>query len=243
MTLRTRFQTAVSLIYPARCLNCGGLVESDFGLCSACWRDTSFISGLVCHSCGVPVPGEDDGQIVRCDDCLQTPRNWQQGRAAIIYSGQGRRLVLALKHGDRTDLVRPASAWMGRAAADLLTNDPLIVPVPLHWTRLVRRRYNQSALLAQSLAAREGQDCCPDALIRSLQTPMLEGRSRDERMTILRDAVRPHPRMGCRMQGREVLLVDDVMTSGATLSACASACIVAGAASVNVVVLARVTAA
>ncbi|WP_114961962.1 ComF family protein [Tritonibacter mobilis] len=242
MTLRARIQTAVSLVYPARCLNCGGLVESDFGLCSACWRDTTFISGLVCDCCGVPLPGEADGQSVHCDECLSSPRDWEQGRAAILYGGQGRRLVLALKHGDRTDLARPASGWMARAARDLLSRRPLLVPVPLHWTRLLRRRYNQSALLVQALAAREGCECCPDALMRVSKTPMLEGRSRAERMTLLADAIRPNPRMRERLTGRQVLLVDDVMTSGATLSACARACIDSGADGVSVVVLARVTA-
>ncbi|KUP94864.1 ComF family protein [Tritonibacter horizontis] len=242
MTLRARIQTAVTLVYPARCLNCGGLVESDFGLCSACWRETEFISGLVCDRCGVPVAGEDDGQPVECDDCAMSQRDWSQGRAALVYGGQGRRLVLALKHGDRTDLAHPASAWMLRAAAALLEPAPLVVPVPLHWSRLLRRRYNQSALLAQALAARAGCDWVPDSLIRSVQTPMLEGRSRQERTDLLADAIRPHPRMGERMTGRDILLVDDVLTSGATLSACARACYAAGAKRVSVVVLARVTA-
>ncbi|OIQ33145.1 MAG: amidophosphoribosyltransferase [Alphaproteobacteria bacterium MedPE-SWcel] len=240
MTLRVRIQTAVSLVYPARCLNCGGLVDSDFGLCSACWRDTDFISGLVCDSCGIPVPGEDDGQHVECDECLAAPRVWSRGRAAIAYGGQGRRLVLALKHGDRTDLARPVSAWMARAAAPLLAQEPLLVPVPLHWSRLLRRRYNQSALLAQALAARTGCEWCPDALMRTEQTPMLEGRTRQERTTLLEHAIRPHSRMGYRLSGRRVLLIDDVLTSGATLSACTRACYAAGATEVNVVALARV---
>ncbi len=241
MTLRTRIQTAVALAYPARCLNCGGLVESDFGLCSTCWRETEFISGLVCDGCGAPVAGEDDGQRIACDACAQTPRDWSQGRAALVYAGQGRRLVLALKHGDRTDLARPLSAWMARAAAPLLTSAPVLVPVPLHWSRLLRRRYNQSALLAQALAARTGCDWVPDALVRAVQTPMLEGRTRAERMALLADAIRPHSRMGQRLAGRSVLLVDDVLTSGATLSACARACCRAGATRTSIVVLARVT--
>jgi predicted amidophosphoribosyltransferase len=241
MTLRARIQTAVSLVYPARCLNCGGLVESDFGLCGACWRDTTFISGLVCEGCGAPLPGEDDGQMVHCDACLRAPGEWNRGRAALVYTGQGRRLVLALKHGDRTDLVRPTSAWMVRAARVLLSPKPLLVPVPLHWTRLLHRRYNQSALLAQAIAAREECDCCPDALIRVAKTPMLEGYSRSERRALLSDAIRPNPRMASRLKGRRVLLVDDVMTSGSTLSACARACMDAGAKSTNVAVLARVT--
>ncbi len=243
MTLRARIQTAVSLVYPARCLNCGGLVDSDFGLCGGCWRETEFISGLTCDCCGAPLPGEDDGQVVHCDACLTRPQDWDHGRAALVYGGQGRRLVLALKHGDRTDLARPASAWMARVAEPLLRGKPLVVPVPLHWSRLLRRRYNQSALLAQALAARTGCECCPDALIRSVATPMLEGRSREERARLLDYAIRPHPRMADRLEGRNVVLVDDVMTSGATLSACARACFSAGADAVSVVVLARVTAA
>ena len=241
MTLRARIQTAVSLVYPARCVNCGALVDSDFGLCGNCWRETEFISGLVCDCCGVPVPGEDDGQVVQCDACIQRPQDWDHGRAALVYSGQGRRIVLALKHGDRTDLARPASGWLARASAPFLKDDPLIVPVPLHWSRLLRRRYNQSALLAQALAARTGCLCCPDALVRTVATPMLEGRSREERSGLLSDAIRPHPRMMDRLEGRSVLLVDDVMTSGATLSASARACFAAGAVAVSVVVLARVT--
>lgn len=241
MTLRARIQTAVSLIYPARCLACGALVAGDQGLCSSCWRDTTFISGLVCDCCGAPLPGEEEAQAVYCDACLARPQDWDRGRAALVYGGQGRRLVLALKHGDRSDLVRPAAAWMARAAAPLLEGQPLLVPVPLHWSRLLRRRYNQSALLAQAIAARSHCACCPDALVRRVATPMLEGRSRDERARLLDDALHPHPRLGARLQGRSVLLVDDVMTSGATLSAAARACFAAGAEAVAVVVLARVT--
>lgn len=240
MTLCAQFQTVVSLVYPARCLNCGGLVESDFGLCSGCWSDTHFISGTACNSCGSPLPGDDDGQQLQCDACLREPRPWTQGCAAITYTGQGRRMVLALKHGDRTDLARPVAGWMLRAAQTLLTPDCLVVPVPLHWTRLLRRRYNQSALLAQALAERAGLAWCSDALLRTAKTPMLEGKTKLQRTEILGKAIAANPRALEKIQNRRIVLVDDVMTSGATLSACTQTCMDNGAKEVSIAVLARV---
>ncbi|WP_435661382.1 double zinc ribbon domain-containing protein [Leisingera caerulea] len=234
-------QTAVSLIYPAQCLGCGGLVGSDFGLCGTCWSGMRFISGTVCEGCGSPLPGEGDGFRLECDSCLRHPRPWSRGRSALLYEGQGRKLVLALKHGDRTEIAMTAAVWLERAAQPLLQDNPVICPVPLHWTRLLKRKYNQSALLAEALAERAGLEHCPDLLRRIRQTPALEGKTRDQRYQLLGSAICAHPGRLDRIRGRSVLIVDDVMTSGATLSACTDACLRVGAAEVRVAVLARVT--
>lgn len=235
-----RMQAAVQLIYPPQCLCCDARVTSDFGLCGACWRETPFITGLVCDCCGTPLPGEEAGAGVQCDDCLAIARPWARGRAAALYGGRAREMVMALKHGDRLDLARPIAGWLRRAAAPLLSPDTLVAPVPLHWMRLVRRRYNQSALLAAALARLEGVPHCPDLLIRRRNTRSQEGRDRTGRFTNVADAFRLRPGRDWLVQGRPVLLVDDVMTSGATLAACADACLAAGAARVDVVVMCRV---
>lgn len=216
------------------------MVDSDFGLCGACWRDTPFIGGTVCESCGTPVPGGADGYRIDCDDCMQTPRPWSQGRAALIYKDRARRMVLALKHGDRPEIARPAALWMARVARPFLCDSMLVAPVPLHWSRLAKRRYNQSALLAQALARQTGLAHCPDLLQRTRRTAMLDGRSAEQRFTDLQGAIGVHPRRRHRLVAQRILLVDDVMTTGATLTACARACLGAGADDVCVLTLARV---
>ena len=241
MTATARaMQAALHVIWPPQCISCGAPVTTDFGLCGPCWRQTPFVAGLVCDLCGTPLPGEETGKPVHCDDCLTIARPWTQGRAAMLYKDNGRQIVLSLKHGDRLDLARPAARWLAKVAEPMLLPGTLVAPVPLHWRRLLMRRFNQSALLSKGLARLAGLDHCPDLLLRRHATPSQEGRSRDERFANLAGTLTVHPRHGGRVKDRPVLLVDDVMTSGATLAAAAEACLAAGATRVSVVVLARV---
>jgi predicted amidophosphoribosyltransferase len=233
-------QSAIRAIYPAQCVACDSFTDTEGGLCGPCRRDTHFIGGVICDTCGTPLAGEDQGDVLQCDDCMMIARPWDRGRAALVYTGVGRRLVMALKHGDRIDLARPAAAWMARAAAGLVTDDVVIVPVPLHWTRLFRRRYNQAAELAKALGRETGQTVCVDALRRPRRTKPLEGHSRMARFEALTDAITVAENRAALIQDRHVLLVDDVMTSGATLAAAAEAARSGGAKNVSIVTLARV---
>lgn len=230
---------AVRVVYPPRCMTCDTPVLDPGTLCAPCWTQTPFITGLACDGCGAPLPGTDD-QPVLCDDCLRIARPWGRGRAVLRYHGNGRRLVLGLKYADRHDTARHAGPWLARRAAALIRPDTVIAPVPLHWLRLFRRRYNQAALLAQALGRAVDRPVIPDLLTRRRHTPIQDGLSREGRFANLRDAIAPHPRRAGAVCGRHVLLVDDVMTSGATLAAATEACFLAGADAVDVIVLARV---
>ena len=233
-------QALLHVVYPPQCLTCDARVTTDFGLCADCWRDTTFVTGLTCTKCGTPLPGEDNAVEVLCDDCLLIARPWGQGRAALMYQGNGRKLVLALKHGDRIDLARPAARWMARAAQPIISPGMLVAPVPLHWLRLIKRRYNQAALLSAGIAKLAGLDHCPDLLQRRRNTGSQDGLTRDGRFANMTAALTAHPRRARLIEGRHILLVDDVMTSGATLASAAEACIAAGASAISVLVMARV---
>lgn len=233
-----QLQRTLALLYPNQCVLCDTPVEDSTGLCGSCWGQTPFLIGLVCHSCGVSLPGADD-QISYCDDCLTTPRPWDMGRAALAYRDLGRRTVLALKHGDRLDMVPEAARWMARAGDPFLTDDTVLVPIPVHWTRLLTRRYNQAAELARALSRQTGLKSVPDALIRTRRTAPQDGMTVKERFANLTDALHPNPKRLDHIDGRTVCLIDDVMTSGATLTLATHAAQAAGAAGVNVLTLAR----
>lgn len=234
-------QTLLHAVFPPECLGCGARVESDFSICGTCWSQTPFVFGAACDLCGVALPGqrEEDGPL-HCEDCHQVARPWDKGRAVMHYADLGRSLVLGLKHADRAEIARAAGPWLARSGADLLSEDPLILPIPLHWRRLAERRFNQAALLAKALAEVSGCDWCPDALIRSRATGTQDGRDRDGRFANLDGAIRVNPRRAVQISGRAVLLIDDVMTSGATFSAATQAVRAAGGGPVFVMALARV---
>lgn len=233
----------VGAVFPPACLACGEPTEDAHGLCGACWREAGFLAGaMVCDLCGAALPGRDDGTAAHCDGCLAAPHPWDRGRAVLPYRGTGRVLALALKHGDRTDLAKPMGAWMARAARPLLEGvegEAVLVPVPLHWTRLWGRRYNQAALLARAAGRALGLRVLPDALVRRRRTAMLGHKGARDRRATMSGALGPHPWRGRALEGRTVILVDDVLTTGATLGAAARVARDAGAASVRVLVLAR----
>jgi predicted amidophosphoribosyltransferase len=235
-----RLQTVLHAVFPPECLNCGARVDEDFSLCGAMLVRHAVHFRRRLRSVRQGAAGPDRrGERLICEECHTIARPWEAGRAVMGYADVGRKLVLGLKHGDRADIARAAGPWMARAGADLLRDDPILVPVPLHPLRLAARRYNQSAQLALSMAAETGRRlrCAPCPLARDTDAGW---RDRDARFENLSDAIAPHPRSGASLKGRAVVLIDDVMTSGATFAAAAEACRHAGASHVRVMALARV---
>lgn len=232
---------AMEFIYPPQCPSCRSEIEAATGICPDCWRDIAFLSGDLCQFCSAPLEG-DLGPGGVCDACVHHPPAWDRGAAAVLYEGVGRKLVLALKHGDRLDISPLAASWMSRTGGDLIASADLIVPAPMHWLRLARRRFNQAGELARSVAANAGRPhaFAPDLLMRGRATATQDGKTRAERMENVSGVFSVAPKWRGSVPGGKILLIDDVMTTGATLSECAEVCRAAGAAEVNVLVMARV---
>jgi len=227
----------LDLLFPPLCMACRTPVAEP-GLCVACWNAVTFLEGPACACCGLPFP-VDLGEGNFCAACLARPPAFDSARAILAYDENSRGAILALKHADRLDLVPGFARWLARAGRSALSRSEVIVPVPLHRFRLWRRRYNQAAELARRLGRQHGIGVEPAALIRTRPTEsqgaMASARAR--RRNVL-GAFRV-PDAGT-VAGRRVLLVDDVMTTGATAEACARALRRAGAAEVHVLALARV---
>jgi ComF family protein len=230
----------VDLVFPPLCILCREPVADPDSLCPACWTELQFIDGPVCARCGLPFE-IDAGPGTVCGACIANPPDFDMARAILRYDDVSKQPVLALKHADRLDLVPAFAKWLDRLGRPLFAQTDMIVPVPLHAYRLWKRRYNQSAELARGLARRSGLPLMPLVLERRKATPSQGAMpSAEARRSNVRGAFRvPKPAREA-LKGRRVLLVDDVLTTGATVSASARALKRAGAASVNVLALARV---
>ncbi len=224
-------------VLPPQCLACNAIVGAPGNLCSSCFSAFYFITAPMCHACGVPLEGVAGDEMV-CGACAHEPQVFGQARAAFVYESESRALVLKLKHGDRTDAAVHLSRWMARSGDVLLDRCDVIVPVPLHRWRLFMRTYNQSALLANALSKLTGKPACADALVRTKATRNQGGLDRKARRRNVASAFLV--RRSSAVKDRHVLLIDDVLTTGATANACAQALLSAGAAGVDVLVLARV---
>ena len=239
--LRLAGQAALDLALPPHCVSCGEPVTVQGQLCVDCFRLTGFITEPCCARCGVPFASvAQGGPDQLCPSCRDTPPAFDRARAALRYDSQARRLLLPLKHADRTEIAWILVPHMARAGAALLRQADILVPVPLHRRRLFLRRYNQAALLAAGLARAARKPALPDALVRTRATASLGAKSATERATEIAGAFAVRASRVARLVGRRVLLIDDVMTSGATANACAVALKQAGASGVDVLVAARV---
>jgi ComF family protein len=234
--LRRLGRAVVDGILPPRCLSCGAIVDEPDALCGRCWAAMTFFAPPWCAVCGLPFP-HPMGDDAICADCARDRPSWDRARAVLRYDKHSRHLVLALKHADRTHLARALGGWMRRAGAEVLDGADLIVPVPLHWTRLFTRRYNQAGLLAHAIRAAGGPPVAPDWLVRRRRTPSQGRLGPAARTRNVRGAFALRP--GRSIRGQRIVLIDDVLTTGATVEECARILRRGGAEFVGVLTLAR----
>ena len=234
----------VDALFPPACPACRGETATGQTLCQACWAETTFLSGNGCITCGREIPGLGNNEVsFHCDTCQAHPPLWDRGAAVFAYEGAGRRLVLGLKHGDRLDMLPMLAGWMRRAGRELADNADLVIPVPMHWTRRLKRRFNQSAELARALSLTTGRPGAYSSglLRRTRRTASQDGRDRAGRAENIRGCIELAPGAAAAIAGRRVLLIDDVLTTGATLNAAAGVCRMAEAATIDILVLALVS--
>ena len=226
---------ALDLVFPPQAID-GGVAQAG-GLSAEAWSRIQFLDGPVCDGCGVPFEFDIGA---RCAACLAKPRTFDAARAACLYDDTSREPILKLKHADRLDLAPLFARWLSRAAHALIAECDAIVPVPLHPSRLLSRRYNQAAEIARPLCRLTGLAYIPDALIRRRATETQGGKSGSGRRRNVAGAFEVPTRRAHQVAGKRILLIDDVMTTGATAAGCARALKAAGAVRVDVAVVARV---
>ena len=233
----TQFLT--NLILPPRCFGCGEITLEQDTLCSGCWKACSFLSPPWCNLCGWPFPYDAPDQSL-CPHCHRQPPLFIECRSALAYQDASRSFILKLKHGDATYLAPALSKLMARVGTGILSKTDLLIPVPLHWKRLFWRQYNQATLLSNHLSLLTAIPTYPNLLIRHRSTPKQGHLNRKDRYANVRGAFAIPKEKAYIIKGKSLTLIDDVFTTGATLTECARVLLKAGAKEVRVITLARV---
>jgi ComF family protein len=232
-------RSAGKLLFPPICLGCQTQVAVPGALCGTCWSNLRLIEKPFCPVMGTPFR-EDQGDSFLSAEAIANPPPFARLRSAAIHTGLARRMVGDLKYRDRTDLAPWMARWMQRAGSELLSQTDLIVAVPLHRRRFFQRRYNQSAELARSLSALAGLAFEPDLVRRTRPTRQQVGLHAKQRQDNVRGAFRVHPKAKAQLKGKRVLLIDDVYTTGATVSAVSRILLRSGASVIDVLTFSRV---
>jgi ComF family protein len=228
----------LDMILPPRCIVTGDLVERMGILAPEAWQKLQFIQPPHCECCGIPFAVEmGDGLL--CTDCLQNPPAFAKARAALVYDDESKKVILNFKYGDRTDFIPTLTNWLSQAGFEMLARTDFLVPIPLHPWRLWVRRYNQAALLAEGLAKATGLKTYPTLLKRVKKTKQHQGMSKAERYKNIANAFALSKRDEALVKGKTITLIDDVLTTGATVSEATRVLYKAGAQTIYVLTIAR----
>lgn len=237
--MRRAAGVVLDAVLPPQCLSCREPVDTHGQVCGTCWSEIDFITDPRCAACGRPFE-YDLGPEALCGACIAEQPKYGRARSVMRYGERSRRLVIGFKHGDRTERAKTFGDWMARVGEEILSGADALVPVPLHRMRLLSRRFNQAAMLALVTGRRAGVPVQPRLLVRTRPTPSQGGLNARERRANVRGAFAVRPSQERQVRGRRLVLVDDVMTTGATVSACAQVLLKAGAAAVDVLTLVQV---
>jgi len=226
-------------ILPPTCLACRLPIADTAGLCPKCWTQAGFIERPYCERLGTPFPADYGGELIS-PAALASPPAYGRARAAARYSDVARDLIHMMKYGDRMDLVHTLGRWMVRSGGELLADADALVPVPLHWRRLWQRRFNQSSALAHAISKLSKVPVMDEVLLRARATQPQFGLPRERRAENVQGAFKVPKEKRIEVKGKKLVLIDDVLTTGATADACTKILLRAGALRVDVLVLARV---
>lgn len=230
---------AIDAVLPPRCIVTGDIVPAQGMISPKAWACLDFIAEPCCKTCGFPF-AFGEGSSSDCAACLADPPPFQKARSAVQYNDASRKVILGFKHGDQMHAVTAFMPWLKRAANDMTDEANIIVPVPLHRRRLISRRYNQSAIIASAFGKENSLPVLLDALIRTRHTPSQGHLNAKDRTQNVRKAFAINPKHEHNIKGKNILLIDDVYTTGATVKECTETLLKAGAKSVNVLTVARV---
>jgi ComF family protein len=237
--LRSLARAAADIVFPPACLSCRQATETPGSLCASCWAQVRFIERPYCNRLGTPFAMDFGNDGLLSPEAVAKPPVFARARAVARFDdGPVRQLVHRLKYSDRMELAKPLGIWMARAGSELLAEAELLVPVPLHRRRLAARKFNQANALAQAVSAQRGVPVEPLVRTRVKPTPPQVGLSRSLRALNMQGAFRVAEGMEARIEGRAIVLVDDVMTSGATVNAASRALLRGAAKRVDVLVFA-----
>lgn len=228
----------LDIIYPPRCIMCMGNVHENGNICATCWGDVNFISDPQCELCGFPFDFDTQIELI-CAGCMKEKPRFAKARAVFLYDDASRKMITSFKYNDRTENRTAYARWMARVGADMLKDADILVPVPIHFGKLFLRKYNQAGILAQELVKISGGRCILNALIRKRYTKTQAGFNRNLRFKNIKGAFAVNQKHLSKLQNKKILLIDDVITTGATAEECTKILLKAGVAKVEVLTLAK----